>query len=140
MARVNAVEYQEKQARRLKASLPDIKAGINRVTVAPGIAAAAAEDLLIANFTAAVRSGNWAKKVSGVSLEEWKDKFLTKGVDRIAAGIDAAKDKTIKSAEKLLANVDTVSAEVARMPKGTLEDSIARMTHSARRMHELSQK
>lgn len=138
MARVNAVEYQEKQARRLKASREDMIKGINAVTKSPGEAAAEAEDLLIANFTAAVRSGKWKKNVAGVSLDEWKKKFIEKGVDRVGPGIDAAKDKTIKSAEKLLANVDTVSAEVARMPKGTIEDSIARMTHSARRMHELS--
>lgn len=138
MARLNAVEYQEKQARRLKASVPDIKAGIMRVTKAPGELAVEQQDRLIANFAEAVRSGKWAKNVSAVSLQEWQDKFLGKGVDRIAAGIDAAKDKTIKSAEKLLKNVDTASEEVKRMPKGTIDDSINRMTTFSRRMHELS--
>ena len=140
MARVNAVEYQEKHARRLKASTEDIRKGIKRVTVAPGVAAAAQEDLLIAKFTEAVRSGKWAKKVAGVSLQDWQDAFLNKGVDRIAAGIDNAKAKTIASAEVLLANVDTASEEVKRMPKGTIDDSINRMTHYARRMSELSKK
>jgi len=138
MARVTAIEYQEKQARRLKASREDMIKGINAVTKSPGESAAEQEDLLIARFTEAVRSGKWKQKVQGVSLDEWKRKFIAKGVDRVGPGIDAAKDKTIKSAEKLLANVDTVSAEVKAMPKGTIEDSIARMTHSARRMHELS--
>jgi len=138
MARVTPEEYQEKQARRLKASREDMIKGINAVTKSPGESAAEQEDLLIARFTEAVRSGKWKKNVMGVSLEDWKGKFIGKGVDRVGPGIDAAKEKTIKSATKLLANVDTVSAEVKRMPKGTIEDSIARMTHSARRMHELS--
>ena len=138
MARVNAVEYQEKHARRLKASTEDIRKGIKRVTVAPGVAAAQQEDLLIAKFTEAVRSGKWAEKVSGVSLQEWQDSFLNKGVDRIAAGIDNAKAKTIASAEKLLANVDQAVEEVKRMPKGTIDDSINRMPTYARRMSDLS--
>lgn len=138
MARVTAQEWQEKHARRLKASTEDIRRGIDRVTVAPGVLAAEQQEVLIQKFTEAVRSGNWAKKVAGVSLDEWKNAFKSKGVDRIAAGIDNAKDKSIASAEKLLKNVDTVQAEVKRMPKGTLDDSINRMTHAARRMSELS--
>lgn len=140
MARVNAAEYQEKHARRLKASTEDIRKGIKRVTTAPGIKAAESQELLIAKFTEAVRSGKWAEKVAGVSLQDWQDSFLNKGVDRIAAGIDNAKAKTIASAEKLLANVDTAAGEVERMPKGTIDDSINRMTHYARRMSELSKK
>lgn len=140
MARVTAQEYQEKQARRLKASTEDIRKGIMRVQKAPGIAAAEAQEALITAFTEAVRSGKWAKKVAGVSLEEWQRKFMTKGVDRIAAGIDAAKDKTIASAEKLLANVDAAAAKVKAMPKGTIDDSINRMTTFAREMHDRSKK
>lgn len=140
MARVNAQEWQEKHARRLKQSLPDIRAGIDRVTEAPSAAAIKQQDALIAAFTEAVRSGKWAKNLGAVTLEDWKDSFKNKGVDRIAAGIDNAKEKSIKSAEKLLRNVDTVSAEVKAMPKGTIDDSINRMVHSARRMHELSKK
>ncbi len=140
MARLNAVEYQEKHARRLKASTQDIRTGIKRVSIAPGVMAAEQQELLITRFTEAVGSGKWAKRVAGVSLQDWQDAFLNKGVDRIAAGIDGAKEKTIKSAEKLLANVDTASAEVKRMPKGTLDDSISRMTHFSRRMAELSNK
>lgn len=140
MARVNAIEYQEKQARRLKASREDMIKGINRVTKSPGEAAAEAEELLIQRFTEAVRGGKWKQNVMGVSLEEWKRKFIEKGVDRVGPGIDAAKEKTIKSAEKLLANVDTASAEVRAMPKGTIDDSINRMTTYSRRMHELSKR
>ncbi len=140
MARVNAVEYQEKQARRLKASTEDIKKGIMRVKVAPGKAAAAAKERMKAAIIEAIDNGTWERKVAGVSLEEWQKAFIDKGVNRIAAGIDAAKDKTIASAEKLLANVDKAVAEVDKMPKGTIDDSIARMTTYARTMNELSKK
>jgi len=136
MARVTAIEYQEKHARRLKASTEDIRKGIDRVTEAPGVKARAAQELLIQRFTDAVRSGKWGENVAGVSLQEWQNAFKNKGVDRIAAGIDAAKNKTIKSAEKLLATVDAAAAKVHAMPKGTIDDSIARMTTFSREMHD----
>lgn len=138
--RVNASEYQEKQARRLKASVSDIRTGIMRVTESPAKAAIAQQDALIANFTEAVRSGKWSKNLGEVSLDEWQTKTAGKGVDRIAAGIDAAKDKTIRKAEKNLANVQTVMNELDNIPRGDLSQNIQRMVHNATRMSDLSKK
>lgn len=140
MARVNAQEWQEKHARRLKASTEDIKKGVMNVREAPGVAAARSKELLKQRIIEAIDNGTWETKVAGVSLQEWQDKFINKGVNRIAAGVDAAKEKSIASAEKLLKNVDTASSEVKAMPKGTIDDSINRMTTYARRMHELSKR
>ncbi len=136
MARVTAEEYAEKWARRLKQSAPDVTRGIERVSVAPGKAAAAAEALMIQRLTESVTSGLWAQRVAGVSLEEWKQAFLSKGVGRIASGVDAASAKQVVMAQKLLAAVDAAVAKVKTMPKGDIEQSIARMTTYVREMNK----
>lgn len=128
MARLTPEEYANKQARNLKNSLQDIRDGINRVSVAPGVAAAASQDRMRTNVLAAIDSGLWANKVKAVSLTSWQDSALNKGVDRISGGIDAAHDKQVTMAAKLLPIVDAAAAKARSMPKNTLQDSIARMT------------
>ncbi len=136
MAKLTPEQYAEKQARNLKNSLPDIRAGIERVSTAPGVAAAAAQTRMKDNLNRAIDDGRWAAKVRGVSLEEWKSAALNKGVDRIAAGIDQAHDKQVQMAGRLLAAVDSSAAKSNAMPKGTIQDSIARMTAFVEDMHK----
>ena len=139
MARVNSAQYYEKWARRLKGASTDIRNGVERVSEAPGQSAARSADKLLQNFTAAVNSGKWQRNVAAVSLEDWKRATLEKGINRIAAGVDSAESKVLRSADKLLADVDAVKSEVDRMPNVSLEDNIARMTAWARGMHQRSQ-
>jgi len=136
MAKVTAEEYAEKQARRLKASTEDIRRGIENVTEAPGKKAAMAQEKMMTNLIESITSGRWAKAVGDVSLEEWKQKILDKGIGRIAAGIDAAQPKQVMMAQKLLAAVDAAQAKVMQMPKNNIDDSINRMTTYAREMHK----
>ena len=140
MAKLTAEQYAEKQARNLKNSLPDIRMGIERVTQAPGIAAAAAQPRMKDNLNRSIDDGRWAAKVRGVTLEEWKNAALNKGVDRIAAGIDQAHDKQVQMAGRLLAAVDSSAAKSNAMPKGTIQDSIARMTTFVEDMHKFKGK
>ena len=140
MAKLTPEQYAEKQARNLKNSLPDIRAGIERVSTAPGVAAAAAQTRMKDNLNRAIDDGRWAAKVRGVSLEEWKSAALNKGVDRIAAGIDQAHDKQVQMAGRLLAAVDSSAAKSNAMPKGTIQDSIARMTAFVEDMHKFKGK
>jgi len=140
MAKLSAEQYAEKQSRNLKNSLPDIRAGIERVSQAPGAAAAAAQSRMKDNLNKAIDDGRWAAKVRGVTLEEWKQAALTKGVDRIAQGIDQAHDKQVQMAGRLLAAVDASAQQVRTMPKGTISDSIARMTKFVEDMHKFKGK
>ena len=140
MAKLTPEQYAEKQARNLKNSLPDIRAGIERVSQAPGVAAAAAQTRMKANLTRSIADGRWAAKVKGVSLEDWKSAALNKGVDRIAAGIDQAHSKQVAMAGRLLAAVDASAAKSNAMPKGTIQDSIARMTTFVEDMHKFKGK
>ena len=134
MAKLTAVECQEKHARRLKASVEDVRKGIDRVTENPCEKAAAKQDKMLTNLTAAVSNGKWAAGLKRVSLEEWKHKARDIGVNRIAAGIDGAKTKTTAFFEQLLPHIDREKAKIAAMPDVTLDDNINRMTSFVRGM------
>jgi len=136
MAKLTAAEFQDKHARRLKASTEDIRRGIDRVTENPCEKAAAKQDKMLANLTASVNNGKWAAGLKRVSLEQWKQKARDIGVNRVAAGIDGAKDKVIAFAEELLPHIDRQKAKIASMPDVTLDDNINRMTTFVRGMAE----
>ena len=137
MTKLNASEFQEKHARRLKASVEDMRAGIDRVTENPCEKAAAKQDKMLTNLTAAVSSGKWAAGLKRVTLDEWKTKARDIGVNRVAAGIDGAKAKVVAFAEVLLPHIDRGQAKIAAMPDTTLDDNINRMTQFVRHMSEL---
>ncbi len=134
MAKLTPQEFQEKHARRLKGATEDMRRGIDRVTENPCDKAAAKQDKMLANLTAAVSSGKWAAGLKRVSLEDWKTKARDVGVNRVAAGIDAAQAKVVAFAEQLLPHIDREKAKLANMPDITLDDNINRMTSFIRGM------
>lgn len=136
MAKLSATEFQEKHARRLKASVEDVRKGIDRVTENPCEKAAAKQDKMLANLTRAVNDGKYAAGLKRVSLEEWKRKARDIGVNRIAAGIDGAKEKVVAFAEVLLPHIDRGQEKIKAMPDVTLDDNINRMTSFIRHMSE----
>lgn len=136
MAKLTPQEAREKHAARLKASTGEIAKQVAKVTVAPGTQAAKKADKMLQNLTASVTSGRWGRRVSSVSLTDWQDALIKKGIPRIAQGVDAAAPKVEAFFAEFLPHVDKVQAEIAQMPDLSLEDSIARMTHNVRRNAE----
>lgn len=140
MAKLTAAEFQEKHARRLKASVEDVRKGIDRVTESPTEKAASKQDKMLSNLTASVNSGKWAAGLKRVSLEDWKKKARDIGVNRIAAGIDGAKEKVTAFAEQLLPHIDRQLDKIKGMPDVTLDDNINRMTSFIRGMADFKRK
>jgi len=134
MPKVNPEQFADKWNRRIKAAVPDIQSGLQRVTTAPGELAAGKADKMLNKVTEAVQSGKWAERVRSVSLEDWRRQALQKGVPRIASGADGATDKMRDFANQLLPYVERIQQEVKRMPDLTLEDSIARASYVIREM------
>lgn len=124
--RVTPAEYAEKQARRLKQSLPDMEAGINRVTVAPTAQAAQKVAKWQQNVQASAQK--WARNTGAVTLDQWRTATLSKGLNRVSGGIDAAQPKVEAMAAKLLPAVEAARNKARSMPDLTLQDNIARMT------------
>ena len=137
MAKLTPAEFQEKHARRLKAATEDVRRGIDRVTENPCDKAAAKQDKMLTNLTASVTSGKWANGLKRVSLDDWKKKARDIGVNRIAAGIDGAKEKVVAFAEVLLPHIDRGQDKIKGMPDITLDDNINKMNTFIRHMAEL---
>jgi len=140
MAKLTPDEFADKHARRLKGAIEDMRAGIEKVTEAPGAAAAKKATKMLTNLTAKVQDGTWAKRVSAVPLDEWKRKMIDKGLPRVAGGIDASRAKIVDFAGQLLPAVDAAQARVRAMPDLTIEDSINRMTTFVREMAKFKKK
>lgn len=134
MARFSPEEVAVKHANRLKAAMEDMRKGVERVTTAPTAQAAAAQDKMKAKLTEAIDSGRWSKNLRAVSLEDWRSKMTSKGIPRVAAGIDAARDKQVEFYGKLLPAIDAAKSKIAAMPSVTLDDNINRMTTYIREM------
>lgn len=138
--KLTAEEYADKQAARLKAATEDIRRGVARVTVAPTKLAAEKADKMLANLTKAVQSGKWATRLKAVSLEDWQDAMITKGIGRIPTGIDGARDKVIRFAEQLIPHIETGQRKIESMADLTLEDNVQRMVTFVRHMATFSYK
>jgi len=134
MAKVNAAQWLDKWGRRLSQAGPDITAGVNRVTVAPGVAAAAAAPRMLTNLTQSVQSGAWAARVSAVPLQSWKDSMNSKTLPRLQQGIDQATKTKTGAITTFLSAVDAAVADTNALPRGSVEQNIARSAAFQRSM------
>src|SRR2546428_6251470 len=78
-------------AQRLAQSGDKITKGIQGVQVAPGAAAARQKSVWVANTTAS--ADKWATNTQAVTLQDWQQAAISKGLPRIASGATAAQDK-----------------------------------------------
>jgi len=126
MAKLSPKQIQEKHNRRLKAATEDMRLGVENVTVAPTMKAAAKIDKMRAGFLEAIDSGKVKRGLERVSLGEWQKSMLDVGIGRVAAGIDNAAPKVEAFYAELMPHIDKVNQEVQRLPDVTLEDGIQR--------------
>ena len=98
--------------------------------------AVAKKDRLRARILEAIDSGKWEKNLLSVSVEEWKNAVINKGIPRIAQGVNEAKPIMEDFFSQLLPYVENVRKEIAEMPDVTIDDAINRVTTFIRRMHE----
>lgn len=136
MAKVTPQEYADKWANRLSGSTEDIRRGVDKVTEAPGLAAARQKEAMKQKLLKAIDDGTWEAMVSSVTLEDWKKAATEKGLARIGQGVESAKPKQVMMAEKLLPAVDAAAAAAKALPKVTLEDSINRSATFIREMNK----
>lgn len=116
----------QKWVSNLSNSSAAITRGVNAVTQAPGVAAAASADKWLARITAS--KDKWKSRVGGVSLQSWQQSMITVGLPRVASGAQAKQSKYTDFANSFFPYLDTGVAKVKAMPSTTLEDSINRAT------------
>lgn len=124
MAKTDPTAAANKWRDHLSAAAPDIKAGVQAVTVAPGQLAAAQADVWIANIMASKEK--WKTRVQ-VPLGEWQDKMINLGIPRIATGASENVGKMATFLTSFLPHVERGVAQMrANYPRGTIDQNIAR--------------
>lgn len=124
MAAKNPQDVAAKWAQNLSGSTESIRQGVARVTEAPGVAAARQRALWLQRVQASQEK--WARNVSRVTAGEWQQAMLDKGLPRIASGAQAAQPKMAAFLSEFLPHVEAGAAQVRAMPKGGVEEGIAR--------------
>ena len=125
-----------KWSSRLQGSTSEIRAGVEAVTESPMDKAADAVDKYAEGVRRAVEIGKFVNRLRATPLSVWKSNTLEKGINRIAAGAQAAEGKMESFFTQLLPFQEGLSRTVDAMPDVTLEDSIQRMTAWTRGMSE----
>lgn len=108
-----------------------IAAGIDAVTVSPGVAASRSADLWAQNTVAAkpLFQANSAK----VSLSDWQAAAKGKGIDRISSGATAAQPKMAASLAKLIPAINTIKGTLP--PRGSFAQNMQRANAMAAGLH-----
>jgi len=133
---LTAQQVADKWRRRLEGASEDYRRGIEAVTESPTEAAAKKKDKMLAGITAAVNSGKWERGLRRVTLADWKQQTIEKGVSRLAAGAAAGQGKMQTFMEDLLPYQQALTAKIDSMPDVTFEDGINRMVAFARGMRD----
>lgn len=126
MARVTPQQASAKWQQRLQASSQQITDGVNGVTVAPGVSAAAQSALWLSQVQAS--QAKWKANVAAVSLQSWQAAMINVGIPRISQGATNNVAKVTSFFVNFLPFLDQGVAKVKAMPKGGINNSIARAT------------
>lgn len=128
----NANAVAKDWAARLGASGTKIKEGVLSVTTAPTEAALRQVDQYVAGVQRAVTDGRYQAGLRSVSLQDWQQDMVTKGLPRIGQGAQAAIPKMESFLTKFLPHVDAGKQKLANMPRGSIDQNIARMVEMVR--------
>lgn len=132
MAAATPQQAAQNWANNLSAATTRIKAGVQAVTVSPTSKAAQAVDRQVAGVIAAAQSGKTANALNNVSLSDWQNAMINKGISRIASGAQAAQGKVQNFLTQFIPYVQAGVAQLQTMPRGDLEQNIARATFMMR--------
>lgn len=136
MARINIdpSAAADKWAGNLSRATEDMKRGAEAVTEAPGKKAAAQADLWLRKINES--KAKFARRVASVSLEDWKQAYVDKGLARVGQGAQAAKPKMTQFLGELLPFQERALSELERMPRGDFAQNIQRMVAWSEKMHQ----
>jgi len=113
-----------------------IRRGVEAVTESPTEKAVAAIPRMVQGIQMAAANGRIQDGLRRVTLDDWKQSMLQKGVGRVASGAAAAQSKFTHFMEEFLPFVQAGRDKLNReMPRGNTEQNIQRavmmMRHNA---------
>lgn len=128
----------DKWANRLQGATAEISAGVDRVTEAPGQAAARKSQKWLQAVTAS--HDKYKAGVSRVSLEDWRNSMKTLGVPRIGQGAQAKKNKMAAFLTEVGPHIDAGLARLKGMDDSTFEARQARAVAWMQHMHNFKRR
>jgi len=124
----------------LKARTSRIRTSVQRLTENPMEKAASKKDKMKAKLIEALDQGKWEAGLRRRTLEQWKERFLTKGIANISTGADAAVRDMEEFFAELFPYQENLLSKIKSMPDLTLQDSINRVTTWIEGMAKFSRK
>lgn len=140
MAKISASDAAKAWVDGLSAATTKMQRGVNSLTVSPTESAAKAKTKMLQNLTTAVNSGKWEAGLRSVTLDQWRQRYVEKGLPRVATGAAASQDKMQNFMTQLLAYQDTALQSLQSMPNNNKADSKARMNAWFDKMAQFSKK
>jgi DUF917 family protein len=125
-AMLTSAQIAQKWVDRTSAATQAYTDGINAVTVNPMQKAAANSAGYLAGVQAAVASGKWQAGLNRVSQQQWQQKAIQLGAQRLATGVAAAKMKYQSFMDSFLPVLSQNVAQVNAMPNNSYEARKAR--------------
>ena len=123
MTRVTPQEGTTKWVNRLSAAVPDVTAGIQKVTVAPGQTAVQNANKWQQNTMSSF--DKWKRNTGAVQLGTWQQAAI-QGTNRIAQGAQAKQNKYENFASQFYPFLDAGVAKIKAMPSTNFEDRVQR--------------
>lgn len=131
---INTAATLEKWKRNAAAATADIQRGVQSVTTAPTQLAAQQVNKYLTNVQDAVTSGRYVNALNRVTLQDWQNAMLNKGLRNYTNGVQ----NISASAQKAMADqqqyAEQVKNEIASMPKTTEQDAEDRAIAAIRKM------
>jgi len=125
---LTAQQFADKWATNLGGATTAMTQGANGVTESPTAKAARRVDAQVAGVQRAAASGKTAAALNGVTLDQWRQAYVTKGIPRVATGATAAKPKMQAFGQFILGVTAQGKAQLdASMPRGDASQNRARM-------------
>lgn len=106
--------------------------GANSVTVSPGQRAAQQADVWLANTQASLPK--FKANTARLTVEDWRQPFLNKGIQRIQLGTQNAQPKVAAFLTNFLPYVQAGQAKLP--PRGNFEQNLARSQAMIRHLHD----
>lgn len=131
MPNLDPATVAQKWANNLGASTQTIKNGVQAVTTSPTQLAAAAVGKWQAAVATQKAATDYVNALNKVSLAQWQQAMLNKGLNRIGPGAQASIPKFTTFLQSFLPFEANIAQQVRSMPSTTLQDRIARMVAMA---------
>lgn len=131
--KVDATQFAERWSRGLTGAADKIRQSVEAVTDSPTEAAAAQADVWLQNVT-----NSREKYVSGlrsVSLQDWKNATLTKGIPALQNSVSVAKPKVQKAAGVLIPALNDLLGTLPARGT-TLDQNLERVRHMAQGLRD----